>query len=558
MNTGYKPNLDEVEELMAANPQYFNTLQASRQIRDARANSNDTVGQIVQQSAADAQYGEYLRRGGPPMGADGAIPASQPIHDVDAEDAACDCNSPTPCCVTKLELGCSHTAVRLTLPREETDGRRCMLALVADKNEGGLHDKLKIKATRTPNPDCKMNWGGPGIISEGPEGREIHEGFEWEQKLEHYDADQWPTGDLAQLGRLFGDFVFKDVDELGYDQTVMLTTCQGTSAWGSLVKVYPKVEWGGKISGGLQGRWYTNANFTCSAAIDGEITGQYSNTSINISTEAKSPGEAEEHSKSVIPFLDRAMNRLKTLSSGGPPRGSGTHSYIGLNHTFNMEGSFKLAENGNDPSRVGQEMEIKIGYNPLLGIELKLDIFDLILQAAKRYPLTSGLASALEAARERMAEGIGTRTLPDGTDGNVYASAEVELSLTGKANIGNTEVVLSRKPEDERVTGTGRVGGDVSLELLARVEAEGKVYVISGAAKASGAGTSKLTYWLSTLAEGEGEEGHRFRSKLEWEGLKFSYHTEVTASFLGINMRPRHESGELVVAPPRVWIDETF
>jgi hypothetical protein len=385
MNTGYQPTLDEVEELMAANPQYFNTLQASRSIAAARANSSDNVGAIAQQNTADAHYGEYLRRGGPPMGADGAIPSSQSTHDVDGEDAACDCASPTPCCVTKLEFGCAHNSVRLTLPREENDGRPCLLALVADKGEDGLHDMLKIKATRTANPDCKMNWGGPGIVSEGPSGREVEEGFEWEQRLEHYDADQWPTGDLAQLGRLFGDFVFKDVDDIGYDQTVMLTTCQGTSSWGTLVKVYPKVEWGGKISGGLQGRWYTNANFTCSAAIEGSISGQYSNSSIEINAESKAPGEAEEHSKSVIPFLDRAMNTLKSLSAGAPSRGNGTYSYIGLNHTFEMDAKFKLAENEADPSRVGQEMEIKIGYAPLLGIELKLDIFDLILHIHMRF-----------------------------------------------------------------------------------------------------------------------------------------------------------------------------
>lgn len=558
MNTSYQPTLDEVEELMAAQPQYFNTLQASRQIRDARANGNDTVGQIVQQAAADAQYGEYLRRGGPPIEADGSIPTSGGTHDVDGQDASCDCDSPTPCCVTKLELGCDHSAVRITMPRADTSDGPCMLAMVADKGGGSGHDTLKIKATRTPNPDCKMDWGGPGIIVESPDGQQVHEGYEWDLKLEHSDADQWPTGDLAQLGRLFGDFVFKDVADLGREQTLMLTTCQGTSSWNSLLKVYPKVEWGGKLSGSLQGRWYTNNNFTCGAAIEGEITGQYANSSIAISTEAKAPGEAEEHSKSVMPFLDRAMSRLKSLSAGSPPRGDGTFSYIGVNHVFEMEGKFALAENGSDPSKIGQDMEIKIGYNPLLGIEIKLDIFDLILQAAKRYPLTAGLAKALEEARTRMAEGIGTRVLPDGSAGNVYAHAEVELSLTGQANIGNSQVVISRKPQDEKVSGTGRVGGDVSLELIARVEAEGKLYWIEGAAQARGSGKAKLTYWLSTLTEGEGDAGDKFRSKLDWEGLKFSYRAQVQGTFLGFSTRPRAESGDLIAAQPRVWIDETF
>lgn len=559
MNTAYQPTLDEVEELMAANPQYFNTLQASRQIRDARANGNDVTGQIVQQSAADAQYAEYLRRGGPPMAADGSVGAPATIHDADTQDAACDCKAATPCCVTKLELGCDHSSTtRLTIPREPNAEGPCMLALVADKGGGAGHDTLKIKATRTVNPDCKMNWKGPGIIVDGPDGQKIHEGFVWEVELEHFDADQWPTGDLAQLGRLFGDFVFSDVQELGYDQSIMLTTCEGTRSWDSAIRVFPKVQWGGKISGALEARWYTNNSFECTAGISGEITGQYANTSISIGSEAKSPGQSTEHGKSIIPFLDRALSRLTSLSSSGSPRGNSTYSYIGLNHVFEFDGSLALAENSTNPSLIGQDLTINIGYNPLLGIEIKLDLFDLVLQAAKRYPITAGLARALEKARERLADGVGQRRLPDGTDGNVYAHLDVELSLTGKMDIGIGQVTISRKPDDDRATGTGSLGGDVSLELVARVQAEGKFYIIEGAAEARGSAQAKLTYRLSTLAPGEGDNGDKFRSKLSWEGLKFSYRSQVQGTFLGIKTRPRVESGELVVSEPRDWIDETF
>ncbi|MFK7942903.1 MAG: hypothetical protein AB8B85_08350 [Paracoccaceae bacterium] len=106
----YEPTIEDIAYLAQTQPENFTSaLQTSRSIRDAMAQGgSDGAGQIIEQTAVDAHYGDYLNNGGEAL-TESPIPPDPPadgsVMDTEQGEANCNCETLTPC-IKKITVTC--------------------------------------------------------------------------------------------------------------------------------------------------------------------------------------------------------------------------------------------------------------------------------------------------------------------------------------------------------------------------------------------------------------------------------------------------------------------
>ncbi|WP_414896485.1 hypothetical protein [Rhodovulum sp. YEN HP10] len=547
----YVPTIDDIEALVGAHPGKFSSpLQTMRSIANARA-QGETVSQITAQN----QYQDYLSNGGEPMSSDGAIPPAEAVHDQPQGKAGCDCAAAMPCCVNSITLGCSHSDARLTLPQEEkANGQtNCKLVLVADQGGSSGYDLLKVTLDRTPHGDCIMPKQMPKSLIK-MEGGETEEktAEDYEIKLAYPGDTDLGQTDIERFVNATKYTLLGDLEKIGTNYSLKLNTCSGETTFNSVLQVYPRIEWTAASFGyEIKGTYYTDFTFVPSVALTGKLDGTFGATTFSIEGEGESKTDPENHSRSLVPFLDKTLSKLQGLTGEGSRTSeNSTHSSISVFHKVDLGTSkFKLVEHPSDPAAVGIDADVTMGFAPLIGIEAKLDIIDALLTAA-RASAASGLAAALQKARDAAAKGVGSKDGP----AHFVAKAGVTLEITGQIGIGTVD--LKRTVNSPKWDGAGEVGGSLGLAVVAIVEAEGRIYRISGSLSASGKAASSIKVTLKTLTaqQKENMKDSKLNVKSEWDGIKITYTSQAKAMFYS----SRAVNGEVVIRRPEVLYETYF
>lgn len=546
--TDYVPTLDDIEALVGAHPDKFSSpLQTMRSISSARAQ-----GETVSEITAQHQYGDYLSNGGEPLSSDGAIPSAEALHDQPQGKAGCDCEAAMPCCVNSITLGCSHREGRLILPQEDKgDGQsQCKLVLVADQGGASGYDLLKVTLDRTPHGDCVMPKQMPKslIKMEGGETEEKTE-EDYEIQLSYPGNTDLGQTDIERFVNATKHTLFGDLEKLGTNYSLKLDTCSGETTFDSVLQVYPKLEWTAASFGyEIKGTYYTDFTFVPSVALTGKLNGTFGASTFSIDGKGESKTDPENHSKSLIPFLDKTLSKLQDLTGEGSRTSEkSTHSSISVFHKVNLGTSkFKLVEHPTDPAAVGIEANVTMGFAPLIGIEAKLDIIDALLTASQA--AAPGVATMIKKARENAAVGVGSK------DGPLHAQANLEVALILSGELGNASINLKRLSGDQQWSGTGVVGGALGIKVIARISAEGKIVAIEGTFSASGEAASKLEANLGTLSEG----ADKLKAEVKWNGVKVNYKFQAQAKLFGFSAGAKHSQGEIPVFGPETIYESTF
>ena len=306
------------------------------------------------------------------------LPASSPmasVNDPAFGGARCDCAPGEPCCMTALTIGCGHGTPRLSLPVSE--GEESRVVVVCDRSgQGGVTDEIKIELERTPRDDCGMTGQRPLIRLLG---RGVNERFDSDSvsyHLAHPATRAFEGSDLVKFIEATRLALWGDLEELGESYSLRLMTCTGTSEFDARLIAFPKVEWA--CSGfdyDIRGRFYSNGTFETGIEFTGQLSGTFGNSEFTVGAQGGPEPVREADSRSVIPFINRAVERLGSSTSGGASRSNNTtYSYIQFNHKVAMGDSrFSLAEHPDDPAKVGISGQITMGFQPLFGITFSLD-----------------------------------------------------------------------------------------------------------------------------------------------------------------------------------------
>ncbi|MBL3564187.1 hypothetical protein JMM59_04060 [Rhodovulum sulfidophilum] len=546
----YVPTIDDIEALVGAHPSKFSSpLQTMRSIANARA-QGETVSQITAQN----QYQDYLSNGGEPMSSDGAIPPAEAVHDQPQGKAGCDCAAAMPCCVNSITLGCSHSDARLTLPQEEkANGQtNCKLVLVADQGGSSGYDLLKVTLDRTPHGDCIMPKQMPKSLIK-MEGGETEEktAEDYEIKLAYPGDTDLGQTDIERFVNATKYTLLGDLEKIGTNYSLKLDTCSGETTFNSVLQVYPRLEWTAASFGyEIKGTYYTDFTFVPSVALTGKLDGTFGATTFSIEGEGESKTDPENHSRSLVPFLDKTLSKLQGLTGEGARTSeNSTHSSISVFHKVDLGTSkFKLVEHPSDPTAVGIDANVTMGFAPLIGIEAKLDIIDALLTAANG--VAPGFAEALRKAREVTAKGIGER------DSNAHLSAHAAVTLTITGTLGDANVVISRKVNETRWSGKGEVSGSLEISIAAIVKAEGKAYIVESTFSASGRARSKITAALQTINSLQSDK--KLNAKVGWNGIKVNVAAEAKVRGFGIVNMSTQGKKEVPIRKEEVFYDADF
>ncbi|MFD2440870.1 hypothetical protein ACFSS8_13730 [Paracoccus kondratievae] len=392
MNTT-TPTLDQIEELAAQYPSRFTNInQTLQSLRHARGATSGP-----QEATAAAHYQDYLKNGGIPIGPNGSMPPRTDMLDQQFGSASCNCGAASPCCLTGLTFSCSHGSLRMSLPLEESDAKEPILTLITDKQGSpNNHDKITITPDLKPSgATCRMSDKAPVLRITGTYTGDMKLSAPVSWNVTYHDASHLGTTSFGRFASALKYSLFDDISGLAKFLELEVLSCARRSELNSIVHVYPRLEWGAEaFSFEIKATFLSNFTFLPGVTLAGEVSGTFHTDTFKVGAEFSTDDKPMEHSKSMIPFLDRILTRMQSLTgqASGHKSGSETRSKIEVTHKFEFgKSTFKLLEHPSDRTLIGIDSEVNIGYAPLLGIKCEIDVIDLVLTAAQGFPPAAGL-----------------------------------------------------------------------------------------------------------------------------------------------------------------------
>ncbi|WP_415919096.1 hypothetical protein [Tateyamaria sp. SN6-1] len=536
----YRPTLNDIETLVTNHPDKFTSpLMTRRSIANARGQ-----GVMVEDITAQAQYGDYISNGGEPIGPGGALPGPlTPASDQEYAAPCAVCQAIGGCCIDGVTFSCKHGNERMKLPLEDTT-KDPVLVVVCDDGANPPIDQVKIEVAHTPNDTCCMPQKKPNLILKStPEESAV--GYKLETEIQHGEVESWSGTDLELFLKATGTTIWADVNDLGRDSNFEIDACGGCAAWAAKVRTFPKLSWEAKdFAFELEGTYDSSFKYESKVKIEGALEGTYMDSTFSLSAGYQS-GPTQE-TKSAVPFLDRVVQRLKSKAGNGAATQSRSiRSSITAKHKMKMASAkFTVKERPDDHSRVGIEADIGMGFAPLIGIEAKFEVIDILLTIAQADPrVPKRVIDALKAARDWMArepdptsfaylQGNATVDLIFGTEASIGQSATRNLSLAVDAAAAATNTPAAPAPSDGNVTlkhgltddgwdVTAAVKGKVYVKMVVDIKVDGKVWVVKGTLSAKGETGSEIEATLSTLtnAQKQANKGAKLNVLIEWSGV---------------------------------------
>ncbi len=473
-----------------------------------------------------------------------------PYSDPDFANAACDCVAGEPCCMTAVTIGCSHGSTRLSLPLT-SDDQEPVLAIVCDKPGTTPKDTISVTIERTPEPSCGMQGQRPRMHLNGRNENRFFDTDSFTHDMVFHSAYRDDSTSLAKFASAMYTALYEDLDDLGQSYRLRLLNCTQVTEFDSRLRVFPKVGWSTSNFGfRITGTFASDLSFTPQITFRGSLTGTYGASEFSIQAEGESSAEAarQEDTRSVIPFINSAMDRLRsqTATDQGPSQHG---SHIQFRHELDLGNSnFDLAEHSTDISKVGISGRINLGYAPFFGITIRLDLVEALIRGASG--VAPGLANTLLEAREAAATGIGT------SETAVRARFDATVNLDATGDVGGS-VTLTRAAGADNWEGSGSVYGEIGLSLAARIRGRARAYFVSGAFSAEGTASSKIKASLATLtASQRGTTDNKLRTKVEWDGLKITYRAQARAG-IGFASVSGSTGGTIIICDKATLYDET-
>ncbi|MCF6444307.1 hypothetical protein [Nereida sp. MMG025] len=479
-------------------------------------------------SAADAgEPVEALRSGAESymQQADEAVYQSQRQQSmVDPENgsALIECNPGGPCCINTVTLGCSHGTGRLTLPVEGE--QEAKLTLICDKSSSPM-DTLTVDTTRiTPPCPCGMPSQRPDILLKRQGRSQTFSSDAFSHDITYESRGGTDGSDLLKFARATKMALYSNLDDVGQSHRLEYRNCVFTTMFDAEIIAFPKLSWEAKNFGyRFSGKLGANG-FRAKYLFGGTLEGKYGSSAFEIkggvdaapskedlesSGQDDSAGEAEESSGGFVEAIKNLV--VRTKANDGPP--SANQTSIEISHAVDLANSkFELKEHPTDPAKVGVEASVEMAFDPLFGVEITIDLLELIIRMAP-----AGLSTAALELRDRLAKGFGSSTSQ--AAGNV----SIGLNLVGKAEIGGG-VTLTRAVAATEWQGTGEAVGSVGLSIEGAIQGELRYYFVTGSMSASGTGSTSIDASIKTLSGGE----EKLHTKVEWKGIRFTYRVQGT------------------------------
>lgn len=446
--------------------------------------------------------------------------AADPYSDPQFSEVACDCVAGEPCCMTAVTIGCSHGETRLSLPLAN-DSDEPILAIVCDKPGTTPKDTISVAIERTPEPSCGMSGSRPRMHLNGRNENRFFDTDSFTHDLVFHSAYRDDSTSLGKFARAMYTALYEDLDDLGQSYRLRLLNCTQVTEFDSRLRVFPKVGWASSgFSFEITGTFSTDRSFTPQIQFSGSLTGTYGASEFSIQAEGGNDTEAarQEDTQSVIPFINSAMDRLRsqTATDQGPSQHG---SSIQFRHKLELGSSnFDLAEHPTDVSQVGISGRISLGYNPFFGVTITLDLVEALIRAASGP--APALAETLLEIREAMARGAGSATSV------AQARFDAVVNLSASGNVGGS-LTLTRAVGADNWESSGQVTGDIGIELLARIRGRVRAFIVEGAFSAQGTASSKIEASVTTLTPSQrGNTNNKLNTKIEWDGIKINYRAQ--------------------------------
>jgi LysM repeat protein len=296
--------------------------------------------------------------------------------------------------------------------------------------------------------------------------------------------------------------------------------CAGTSAPIVRVNAYPQAEWEGALSIGYFHAPHKDSNFNRTQGYrnlkvngewkaEGKITAKYASHIWEWGGEVGGQGVHQDSNFITRQLFERAQNFLDTVT---PFLGSIKTKYGSIAIDWpklTLSGGMKNYEKP-DGYEVDIEGSIKIAFAPLIGAKFTINILEWLILM-----FSGTLSEFLIDVKESAAREIGA-------DQSVGARAVVFVNLNVDGNVGGT--MEWKKNDSWSCQGTVEAG--MGFEIEAKVELEGKVFMVVAGAGAGialkGADKKKSTITGKLIAtDTEGQPGTR--GKIDFNGLAIFY-----------------------------------
>jgi len=266
--------------------------------------------------------------------------------------------------------------------------------------------------------------------------------------------------------------------------TIQANTCSGKSNIQATVEAFAPVEWKGKVALGYSHDSHKDSNFNQSQGyknlkahgkwnVSGEISVKHDDSEWKLGASVSVKGRHNQNNnaskylfKGAQGFLDKLSPLLSGLKSDS--------AAIGIKWPkLEIGGEVKNTE-ATDAYDVGVEGNIKVGFNPLFGATLTMDILDVILSAAEKtgHPL----AALLTRAKKVAAKGVGNK--------HIGGKADISIDITLDGDIGGQFNFNTTGHSEWEAA--GQVTSTLNIMLEGRVDVDGHFFVfeVSAGAKA--------------------------------------------------------------------------
>ncbi|WP_075179635.1 hypothetical protein [Neptunomonas phycophila] len=534
----YKPTLEDIAYLANEHPEKFKNANETLRSIENVMNHDPVVRASTEDATIINQYEDYLKRGGEhlsdsPIPKEASVESDVPAMDAGFSNTACGCKSNAPCCVTKLTIGCEHKKIRLILPepkKEDAEGKKlikdsCSITLVGDKDlDGKKGDKLIVALENNVEPLCNKN-SGPELLLTG-HGLDVR-GKKIKQNV--FYKDEYDFAGLTAAKKfmflIYDTFANNKIENIAQQYRVDVLSCgQRSNSFGVDVNLYPNINWSGDIEmeNSITIFFGTNVLPVWVGKAAGKLKGVYGQHEFSLGQELMElKGEA---AAPMFPFFGKVKDLIVNKFGSGNVESEGTSigSSLKIYQKFSLKDTgMTVAESNQTKSGMAIDATLKVALDPLLGIEGKIDIVQLVLNAIKLSGAGAPVAVAIEEARERAAKGWGNENSK--AKGKIYAGINLILKSGIKGEFSASVELRDELDWTNKASG----GGYVSVTLEVVVKGEAEVYFIKGSFEASGNAQTSIELNLSR------ETGVDYLAKceLEWGGLKLEYTGKAAGGF---------------------------
>jgi type VI secretion system secreted protein VgrG len=420
-----------------------------------------------------------------------------------------------PCTFEQFKLKCGHADRQFVLDvfnGKPTQGQDYVLQVIADdKTPDKVH--VSIQGQCYQHPSAKAECAGFKVI--GPKG------------IKKYCQ----STDINILSNpnesMTHDFVgfFKEIFLPKSNPTIYMVeslSCIGKNIKTATIESFAPVEWDGEISVGYSYETHKDSNFNQNQGwkklkvhgqweLDGSISVKRNSSTWKLGATGDKDGGHNKDHKLTKGIFDGMQNFLSDIAPFfGKVKGSCVDAKITWPN-LKLKGNVSNVESAKS-YQVGYGGNIGISLDPLIGLEVDVNIFNLLLETA-----TGGLGAFLVRIKKYVAQkGVSV--------GGVNVKAELEAVFKATGQIGGDLTWQKQIDKDWQVSGDAN--GKVGLSLDGTIKADAQVFKLFSASASLEVGANssiEVIYEAATSRSDTGDDSPAANMFLTFNGLVVYY-----------------------------------